>query len=166
MQVWSRKKLNNYNQFIKTKAGSFYANKVEIFLDELNADYSKLIKNLFDERSNVFIDTSKTAAIIRIFIIVPMPGFSFRGIHIDKTTMLVIKVAKPIDQLNCFASPSAKTTHGAFPIVEWISKDDPNPNIVRPKQRREKVLNLGFKSNGLSEDQDTFGIFLIFKNIN
>ena len=47
-----------------------------------------------------------------------------------------------------------------------MSNDEPNPNIISPKQRRTKVFSLGFRFNGLSDDQDTFGIFLIFKNIN
>ena len=63
--------------------------------------------------------------------------------------MLETKVAKPIDQLNWIDKPSAKTTHGAFPIEACISNEDPNPKIIRPKQRKMKVLSLGLKLNEL-----------------
>ena len=36
---------------------------------------------------------------------------------------------------------------------------------VNPKQRKKNVDIFGFKLSGLSELQDTIGIFLIFKNI-
>ena len=79
--------------------------------------------------------------------------------------MLEIKVAKPIDQLNWIDKPCAKTTHGAFPIEAWISYEDPNPKIIRPKQRKMKVLSLGLKLKELLDDQEVFGIFFIFKNM-
>lgn len=111
------------------------------------------------------IDKSKTPAIITIFIIVPSPGFWRNGIHIDNTIMLEIKVAKPIDQLNLIDKPSARTTHGALPMEAWKSKEDPNPKIISPKHRNKKVFSLGLKFKGVFEDQVTFGIFFIFKNI-
>ena len=69
--------------------------------------------------------------------------------------MLDINVAKPIDQLNLIANPCAKITHGAFPIEEWISNEDPNPKMTSPKQRKKKVFSLGLKFKGLLEDQET-----------
>ena len=35
-------------------------------------------------------------AIIKIFIIVPIPGLNLRGIHSNNTKTLIIKVEKPI----------------------------------------------------------------------
>ena len=57
------------------------------------------------------------------------------------------------------------TDHGDAPDVETIKKPSPKPNKINPKQRKKNVEIFGFKFSGLSELQDTFGIFLIFKNI-
>lgn len=62
-------------------------------------------------------------------------------------------------------SPCAKTTQGLFPILECISRDDPNPNVARPKHRKNKVLKLGLKFSGAVEDQSVVGISLIFRNM-
>ena len=61
--------------------------------------------------------------------------------------------------------PWANTLHGDAPEEETINKPSPKPNKVSPKQRKKNVEILGFKLSGLSELQDTFGIFLICKNI-
>ena len=61
--------------------------------------------------------------------------------------------------------PWANTDHGDAPEVETINKPSPKPNKVSPKQRKKDVDIFGFKLSGLTELQDTLGIFLIFKNI-
>ena len=118
-----------------------------------------------DEKSNRYIDKSNVPAIITIFKIVPIPGFCFKGTQKDKTIILQRKVAKPIDQLNFSDNPSAKTTHGLYPILAWISSYSPNPNRERPKQSRKRVFIFGLKFSGFLDDHDVFGILFIFKNI-
>ena len=49
-----------------------------------------------------------------------------------------------------------------IPKVYWSSD---KPLKINPKQRKKNVDIFGFKLSGLSELQDTLGIFLIFKNI-
>ena len=63
-------------------------------------------------------------------------------------------------------NPWANTLHGDAPDAETINKPSPRPNKVNPKQRKKNVEIFGFKFSELSELQDTFGIFLICKNIN
>ena len=61
--------------------------------------------------------------------------------------------------------PWANTLQGDAPDAETINKPSPKPNKVKPKQRKKNVEIFGFKFNGFSELHETFGIFLIFKNI-
>ena len=61
--------------------------------------------------------------------------------------------------------PCARTLHGEAPTVEIINSPSPKPNKVNPRHKKKKVDIFGFKFKGLSELQDTLGIFLIFKNI-
>ena len=105
------------------------------------------------------------AAIIKIFKIVPIPGFCFSGNQNPKTTMLIINVDKPIEIFNMFDNPSARTDHGELPVVETNKRPSPNPNKDKPIHKSKKVVNLGFKFKGFSELQDFEGIFLMVKNI-
>ena len=75
------------------------------------------------------------AAMIAILARVPNPGFSFNGIHNNKTTVLIAKVDQPIVMSSLPATPCASTDHGAFPIVLWIRSESPRPKINRPKKR-------------------------------
>ena len=61
--------------------------------------------------------------------------------------------------------PWANTLQGDAPDAETINKPSPKPNSVKPKQRKKNVEIFGFKFSGFSELHETFGIFLIFKNI-
>ena len=61
--------------------------------------------------------------------------------------------------------PWASTLHGDAPEAETINKPSPKPNKVNPKQRKKNVDIFGFKLSGLSELQDTFGIFWFLKTL-
>jgi hypothetical protein len=71
----------------------------------------------------------------------------------------------PIEILTFDAIPCARTDHGEAPAKETINNPSPKPNKVKPRHKKKKVEIFGFRFNGLSELQDTLGIFLIFKNI-
>ena len=73
--------------------------------------------------------------------------------------------AVPIDNSEFFDIPSASTDHGEFPVVDSINNPSPNPNIIKPKIKKNDVENFGLKLKLLSELQYTLGIFLIDKNI-
>ena len=105
------------------------------------------------------------AAIIKIFKIVPIPGFCFSGNQNPKTIILIMNVDKPIEIFNIFDNPSARTDHGELPVVETNKRPSPNPNKDKPTHKSKKVVNLGFKFKGFSELQDFEGIFLMVKNI-
>ena len=65
------------------------------------------------------------AAIIKIFKIVPIPGFCFSGNQKPKTTMLIMNVDKPIEIFNIFDNPSARTdpvsyTHLTLPTKRIV----------------------------------------------
>ena len=79
--------------------------------------------------------------------------------------MLISIVIKPIEKPIFKNKPWANTLHGEAPDVDTINKPSPKPNKISPKQRKENVEIFGFKFSGLTELQDTFGIFLICKNI-
>jgi len=96
---------------------------------------------------------------------VPKPGFCFKKIHKKRTDTLTKKVDAPIDKLDVLEIPSANTDQGEFPVVDKINKPSPKPNNDNPKIKKKDVDNFGLKLKELSELQDTFGIFLIFKNI-
>ena len=102
---------------------------------------------------------------IKAFNIVPIPGFCFNGYHKNKTTTLINIVIEPIEKPIFKNRPWANTLHGDAPDVETINKPSPKPNKAKPKQRKKNVEIFGFKFSGISELQDTLGIFLIFKNI-
>ena len=95
----------------------------------------------------------------------PRPGFCFRNIQKKSTVTLIKNVEAPIDKLEIFEIPSAKTDQGEFPVVDTISNPSPKPNIVNPKIKKKDVENLGFKLKLSFELQYTFGMFLIDKNI-
>ena len=111
------------------------------------------------------IEISIITAIIKALSIVPIPGFWFKGNQKSKTPMLKNRVIVPIDKSTFNEIPWAKTLHGEAPVNETINNPSPNPNNVKPKHKKKKVENFGFKFKGLSELQETLGIFLIVKNI-
>jgi len=76
----------------------------------------KLIKKRGDEKFKNEVERSITIEIIIEFINVPTPSLCLSGIQINKTIKLIKKVAPPIDKSNFIDTPSARTTHGAFPI--------------------------------------------------
>src|SRR5210317_157116 len=86
-------------------------------------------------------------AIIKIFIIVPIPGFNLRGTHNKNTKTLIIKVERPIPTSIFSATPSAKTVHGVTPLLEITNTLSPKPKINKPKQREKNVFNLGLKNS-------------------
>ena len=96
---------------------------------------------------------------------VPIPGFCFKKIHKNKTPILIKKVIVPIDKLIFKEIPWANTLQGDAPEDETINNPSPNPNKVKPNQRKKNVKNFGLILYGLSELQYTTGMFLIFKNI-
>ena len=61
--------------------------------------------------------------------------------------------------------PCAITVHGEFPRNEITTNASPKPNNIRPKQRKNNVDNFGFRLKVSSELHETFGIFLIVRNI-
>ena len=81
---------------------------------------------------------------IAILARVPNPGISLSGIHSNKTRVLIAKVDQPIVMSNLPETPCAKTDHGAFPIVLWISSESPRPKMKRPK--KSTPTREGFKS--------------------
>ena len=76
-----------------------------------------------------------------------------------------MKVTTPIDNPDLIEIPCAKTLQGDAPVKETIKSPSPNPNKVNPKQRKNNVDNFGFKLKVSSELHETFGIFLIVRNI-
>ena len=86
-------------------------------------------------------------AIIKIFIIVPIPGLNFRGIHNKNTKTLIMKVEKPIPISIFLATPSAKTVHGVTPLLETTKTLSPRPKIKSPRQRSDKVFIFGLKKS-------------------
>ena len=50
-------------------------------------------------------------------------------------------------------------------INEITTKASPKPNNIRPKQRKNKVDNFGFRLKVSGELHETLGIFLIVRNI-
>ena len=87
------------------------------------------------------------AAMIAILARVPNPGFSFNGIHNNKTTVLIAKVDQPIVMSSLPETPCARTDHGALPIVLWIRSESPRPNMKRPKNKTDT-------REGLSSQRD------------
>ena len=73
----------------------------------------------------------------------------------------IIPIEKPIFK----KIPCAKTLHGEAPDIETINRPSPNPNKVSPKHKKKNVEIFGFKFKGLSELQETLGIFFIDKNM-
>ena len=108
---------------------------------------------------------SITAAMIRIFSIVPIPGFCLNGNQRSNTKTLITNVDKPIEISTFLEKPSARTDHGELPVVDTNNRPSPKPKNDRPIHKSINVVNLGFKFNGFLELQDFMGIFLIVKNI-
>ncbi len=57
-----------------------------------------------------------TIAMMKIFKIVPIPGFCFRNIHKNKTIRLIIKVVLPTERPVMIDNPSDRTSHGNFQL--------------------------------------------------
>ena len=72
---------------------------------------------------------------------------------------------RPMEKPMFKYKPWANTLQGDAPDADTINKPSPNPNKVKPKQRKKNVEIFGFKFSGFSELHETFGIFLICKNI-
>lgn len=102
--------------------------------------------------------TSIAPAMIKIFIIVPKPGRSLKGIHIASTIALTSRVAVPIEISSWFEIPCASTDQGALPSVDWITSESPNPNIKRPSERM--TTRMGAKSHECIPVQGVFGTVL------
>ena len=100
---------------------------------------------------------------ITAFEIVPTPIFCFKGIHKIKILILTKKVAKPILISNFLATPSANTVQGVTHKLDVMSKASPNPNSVKPNNKKNKVFGLGFMLKGLFELHLTFGMWVILK---
>ena len=111
------------------------------------------------------MQTSIISPIINAFKIVPIPGFCFNGNQSNKTMKLIKIVMTPIEKPIFKYKPWANTLQGEAPDAETINKPSPKPTKVNPKQRKHNVENFGLKLYILFELHDTFGIFLIFKNI-
>ena len=75
------------------------------------------------------------------------------------------RVMVPIDKLTFREIPCAKTLHGEAPVKDTIKSPSPKPNKVKPKHKKRNVEIFGLKFNGLFELHQTFGIFLILRNI-
>ena len=99
------------------------------------------------------------------FRIVPMPGFWSKKIQRKITNKLIKKVIIPIDKLICKDIPCANTLQGEAPVSETNNKPSPKPNKAKPKQRNKKVDSFGLKFKGFLELQETFGTFLIERNM-
>ena len=99
------------------------------------------------------------------FNIVPIPIFSSKKNHNNKTIRLIRKAHVPTDRPRFKASPWCKTFQGDAPIVETINRPSPKPNIIKPKHNKNRVLKEGLRFLGDFELQDNLGIFFICKNI-
>ena len=97
--------------------------------------------------------------------IVPIPIFSSKKIHNNKTIKLIRKAHEPTDKPRFKARPWWKTFQGDAPIVEIINKPSPKPNMIKPKINKKSVLKEGLRFLGDFELQDSLGIFFICKNI-
>ena len=100
---------------------------------------------------------------IKVFKIVPIPGFCFKNIQKNKTIKLIKKVELPTVRPVFKDNPSDKTNQGEFPVDEINSKASPKPKQKRPRDKNKRVLYFGLKFRGLSELQDFFGIWFIFR---
>ena len=101
--------------------------------------------------------TSMAIAISMTFKIVPTPGVSRNGIHINRTKTLTMKVDSPTVKPVCLPIPCAKTVQGLTPIPEAMIIASPVPNIQRPVTRKRKVIGLGLNVRGVSELQNVLG---------
>ena len=97
-----------------------------------------------------------------------LPSITLHQYNIDSCRLAILKskVIVPIEKSIFNEIPWARTVHGEAPVSETINKPSPSPNKVRPRHKKNKVENFGFKLSGLIELQETFGTFLIDKNIN
>ena len=75
------------------------------------------------------------------------------------------RVMIPIDKLTFREIPCANTLQGEAPVKDTIKSPSPKPNKVKPKHKKRNVEIFGLKFNGLSELHQTFGTFLILRNI-
>ena len=105
------------------------------------------------------------AAIIKIFKIVPIPGFWFKKNHKDNAPRLTRNVTNPIDKFIWIEIPWARTLHGDAPVRETSNKPSPKPKITSPKDKYIKVESFGLKFSGFFELHEVLGIFFIVKNI-
>ena len=104
-----------------------------------------------------------TAAIIKTFNIVPIPGVCFIGIHRSNTARLIRNVRLPMLKPDVLDRPSARTVQGLIPEPAVIIRDSPKPKRVNPKQSINTVRGEGEKFSGFSELQLTLGTDLIEK---
>ena len=79
--------------------------------------------------------------------------------------MLIRRVIVPIDKLTFREIPCANTLQGEAPVKDTIKSPSPKPNKIKPKHKKRNVEIFGLKFNGLSELHQTFGTFLILRNI-
>ena len=86
---------------------------------------------------------------------------------ISNKTAILIKIVIKTNRKTYIQKLNPELIHSKVKhqMQETINSPSPKPKIINPRQRKKEVENLGFKFNGLSELHDTFGIFLIFKNI-
>ena len=122
-----------------------------------------LIQNSGASKKNIV--RSIIIAMMIKFNIVPIPIFSSKKNHNNKTTKLIRKAHVPIDKPKFKVRPWCKTFQGDAPIVEIINRPSPKPNIVKPKHNKNRVFNEGLRFLGDFELQDNLGIFFICKNI-
>ena len=73
------------------------------------------------------------------FSIVPIPIFSSKKNHNNKTIKLIRKAQVPIDKPRFNERPWCKTFQGEAPIVDMINKPSPKPKITRPKHNKNRV---------------------------
>ena len=98
------------------------------------------------------------------FNIVPIPIFSSKNNHNNKTIKLTRKAHVPTVSPRFKARPWCKTFQGDAPIVEMINRPSPKPNNIKPKHNKKRVLKEGLRFLVDLELQDNLGIFFIFKN--
>src|SRR6056300_1304552 len=98
------------------------------------------------------------------FAIVPRPGIWRSGIHVNKTQMLIMKVASPMLQPVTLVTPSANTVHGLTPAPDAINNASPRPNKAIPKHKITNERNGGRMVSGVGALQNRVGIFLSERN--
>ena len=96
---------------------------------------------------------------IIVFSIVPIPGFCFKGIQKHKTLILTIKVVIPILYPVLTDIPWARTVQGLTPELAVINNVSPNPNNIKPRIRKIRVILFGFRFRASTELHESTGMF-------